>query len=129
MKTYKNFNVFKKEPKEGEEVNPNAPTYDITTSEKNPDGTYGKSVNIGAIWLKEAKTGKKYFSAQLSKTIGYFSGYVIVREDELTKALKLAEAMEQKLRSPLGYAYPTEVEPNVPVVSNISYDNPEDIPF
>jgi len=128
MKTYKNFNVFKREPKDGEEVNPNAPTYDITTSEKNPDGTYGKSVNIGAIWLKEAKTGKKYFSAQLSKTIGDFSGYVIVREDELTKVLKLAEAMQQKLSSPFGDSYPTEVEKGVPVVSNIEL-NPEDIPF
>lgn len=129
MKTYKNFNIFKREPKEGEEVNPNAPGYDITASEKNPDGTYGKSVNIGAIWLKEAKTGKKYFSAQLSKPIGDKAGYVIVQEDELKKVLELAEAMVQKTKSPLKDGYPTEVERGVPTVSNYDFDNPDDIPF
>ena len=127
MQTYKFISVFKRKAKEGVEVNPAAPGYDITVSNKNPDGSYGKSINVGALWLKDGQAGK-YYSGNFSNTNGEYTGYVLVREDELTKVLKLAEAMEQKLRSPLGDGYPTEVEKGVPVVSNIEL-NPEDIPF
>lgn len=110
MKRYKNFSVFKRKEVKSDK----APGYDALTSYQNPDGTFEKSINIGGVWLKESKDGSKYFSGKLSdsrewegKTI---SGYCIVSEVELDKVIKLAEAMQAKLNSPLGDDYPTEFE-------------------
>lgn len=125
MKLYKSLAIFKKDPTD----DPKKPTHDVTASLQNPDGTYEKSINVGSAWTKDGQKGK-YLSVGLSKSRTWegktLSGYVLVNEDELNKVLKLAEAMQQKLNSPLGDSYPTEVEPDVPVVSNI---NPEDFDF
>ena len=118
IKKYKSCTIFKRK----EVTSDKAPGYDALTSLQNPDGTYEKSINIGGVWLREGKDGNKFFSCKLSDTRTYegntFPGFVIVNEVELNKIIALAEAMEQKLRSPLGDAYPTEVELGVPSVSD-----------
>jgi hypothetical protein len=115
MKKYKSFSVFKRKEVKSDK----APGYDVLASSQNPDGTYEKSINIGGVWLKEGKDGNKFFSGKLSDKREYTNnegtevtvpGFVIVNEQELDKVLKLAEAMQQKLHSPLGDAYPTDVE-------------------
>lgn len=132
IKKYKTFTVFKRILKDGQTLSEKAPGYDALTSLQNPDGTYEKSINIGGVWLKDAKDGSKFFSGKLADTRTHegntYAGFCIVNELELNKIIALAEAMEQKLRSPLGDAYPTEVEQGNPTVS--SYElNPEEIPF
>lgn len=128
IKKYKSFTIFKRK----EVTSEKAPGYDALTSYQNPDGTYEKSINIGGVWLREGKDGSKFFSGKLSDTRIHegntYPGFCLVNEVELNKIIQLAEAMQQKLSSPLGDAYPTEVEKGVPVVSNIEL-NPEDIPF
>jgi len=127
IKKYKSFTVFKRK----EVTSDKAPGYDALTSYQNPDGTYEKSINIGGVWLREGKDGSKFFSGKLSDTRTHegntYPGYCLVSEVELNKVIALAEAMQQKLNSPLGDAYPTEVEPGNPVLSN--YDDPSSIPF
>lgn len=109
IKKYKSLAIFKKEPTD----DPKKPTHDLTASLQNPDGTYEKSVNVGSAWTKDGQKGK-YLSASFNKSREWegktISGYVLVREDELDKVIKLAEAMQAKLNSPLGDAYPTEFE-------------------
>jgi len=128
IKKYKSFTIFKRK----EVTSDKAPGYDALTSYQNPDGTYEKSINMGGVWLRDAKDGSKFFSGKLSDTRTHegntYPGFVIVNEVELNKVLALAEAMEQKLRSPLGDNYPTEVEPGVPQVTNYDVE-PSSIPF
>lgn len=128
IKKYKSFTIFKRK----EVTSDKAPGYDALTSYQNPDGTYEKSINMGGVWLRDAKDGSKFFSGKLSDTRTHegntYPGFVIVNEVELNKVLALAEAMEQKLRSPLGDNYPTEVEEGVPQVTNYDVD-PSSIPF
>lgn len=126
IKIYKTISTVKaKEPKE------NQPTHYLVAKE-NKDSQDKEFV--ASLWAKSGETnGVKYnfLSGEMSKKFEGEKpreGFVIVKVSELERVIKLAEAMEQKLRSPLGDGYPTEVEKGVPVVSNIEL-NPEDIPF
>lgn len=126
IKIYKTISTVKaKEPKD------NQPTHYLVAKENKESE---QKEFVASLWAKSGeKDGVKYnfLSGEMSKKFDGEKpreGFVIVKVSELEKVLKLAEAMEQKLRSPLGDGYPTEVEQGVPVVSNIEL-NPEDIPF
>lgn len=126
MQTYKNITIFKKD-NGGDEKKP---THDITANTKLPDGTYSKSINVGSMWTREGQNGK-YLSGMLNNEREYegkvFDGYVLIKESDYKKLLKMAESLLQKTNSPLQEGYPTEVELGVPSVSDDI--NPEDIPF
>lgn len=128
MDIYKNISIFKKD-NNGDDKKP---THDITASKKLPDGSYSKSVNVGSAWTREGNSGK-YLSGAFRNAKEYegkqFDGYSLIKDSDLTKLLKAYEALMQKLNSPLGDAYPTEMDKNVPSVSDINYDDPNSIPF
>lgn len=107
MQIYKNITISK--INDDASTDPKKPSHNLTVSDKD----YQNKINVGRLWTKESQYGK-FLSGKMSDFYQgkekAFDGYVIVSEQELEKVLKLAEAMEQKLRSPLGDAYPTDVE-------------------
>lgn len=121
MKIYRTISTVKAKDPQGSK-----PTHYLVAKE-NRDSQDKEFV--ASLWAKSGeKDGQKYnfLSGEMSKKFESKKGFVIVDEDELNQVLKLAEAMQQKLSSPLGDAYPTEVEPGNDITSNM---NPADIPF
>ena len=105
QQSIKNFSIFKNKNKK-QETHP-----DYTISAKVQKDNVDEYKEIGAVYLKETKTGEKFFSCSLSKpreVAGVnFSGYVVVDEDRFEKMSKVYEDYIIQQRNP-GYPTPTE---------------------
>ena len=103
QQSIKNFSIFKNKNKK-QETHP-----DYTISAKVQKDNVDEYKEIGAVYLKETKTGEKFFSCSLSKpreVAGVnFSGYVVVDEERFEKMSKVYEDYLIQQRNP---GYPTE---------------------
>jgi uncharacterized protein (DUF736 family) len=77
MKEIKEFLIFKNEHKEKD----NQPDYKMMLSFGEEEGL----VEGAALWLREGKTGKKFFSGKMSEAYGDRPGFKIVMDDAKPK--------------------------------------------
>jgi uncharacterized protein (DUF736 family) len=67
----KEFAIFKAKEKK----NPKSPDYNITIKIND------KFLTIGGAWLRETKTGEKFFSCKMSNGYKDFKGFSITRDE------------------------------------------------
>lgn len=136
----KNFNIFKNKNKKQDNH------HDYTISAKVQKDNVDEFKEIGVVYLKELKTGEKFFSCSLAKMREFngtqYAGYVIVDEERYLKMEKVYEDYLIQQRNP-DYPTPTSqgidlsktLQPdsafdNVPEITPEMLDiNPDDIPY
>ncbi len=119
QQSIKNFSIFKNKNKK-QETHP-----DYTISAKVQKDNVDEYKEIGAVYLKETKTGEKFFSCSLSKpreVAGVnFSGYVIVDEERFNKMEKVYEDYLIQQRDPV---YPTPTSQGIDLSKTLQPDVP-----
>lgn len=71
----KEFAIFKAKEKK----NPKSPDYNITVKIND------KFLTIGGAWLRETKTGEKFFSCKMSNGYKDFKGFSITRDEAVVE--------------------------------------------
>lgn len=122
----KQFSIFKNNKKE-KDTHP-----DYLISARVQKNNVDEFKEIGSVYIKETKTGQKFFSCSLSKAREFngtqYTGYVIVDEERFNKMEKVYEDYLIQQREP-GYPTPTSqgidlnktLQPDVPTIT------PEDL--
>jgi uncharacterized protein (DUF736 family) len=85
----KEFAIFKAKEKK----NPKSPDYNVTVKIND------KFLTIGGAWLRETKTGDKFFSCKLSDGYKDFKGFSITRDEEVSTLTEEEKAKIVALRT------------------------------
>lgn len=121
MNKITNFSIFKNNKKE-KDTHP-----DYTISAKVTVNNVDEYKEIGSAYIKETKTGQKFFSCQLAKPREFagkqYAGYVIVDAERFSKMEKVYEDYLIKQRNP-EYPTPTDLGIDLEKTLNIT---PEDL--